>query len=193
MDVTTPNTTPNTTTTVTAAHLSAMPRDGMRRELVAGELRMMSPSGWRHGKVVGWLHTQLGSHVQQHKLGVVFGAETGFLLSRQPDTVRAPDIAFIAHENLPSVEPNEAYWPGAPDLAVEVRSPRDTSAAVAEKVEAWLAAGCRLVWVVDPQQLTVTIHRSTDDVQIQAVDEKIVGGDIVAGFSCAIADIFAAT
>lgn len=189
MDATTPDT---TTTSVTAAQLSAMPHGGMRRELVAGELRMMSPSGWKHGKIVGWLHTQLGSHVQQHKLGIVFGAETGFLLSRQPDTVRAPDIAFIARKNLPSVEPTEDYWPGAPDLAVEVRSPRDTSSAVAEKVEAWLAAGCRLVWVVDPQKLTVTIHSSSGDAQVQVVDEKLDGGDVMAGFSCAVADIFEA-
>ena len=189
MDTTTPDT---STTPMTAAQLFAMPRDGMRRELVAGELRMMSPSGWKHGKVVGWLHTQLGVHVQQHDLGVIFGAETGFLLSRQPDTVRAPDIAFIARANLPDVEPAEAYWPGAPDLAVEVRSPRDTAAAVAEKVAAWLAAGCRQVWVVDAEQLTVAIHDATGDVQIRTADETLDGGEVVAGFSCGVADIFGA-
>lgn len=88
--------TSDTTTPVTAVWLSEMPRDGMRRELVAGELRMMPASGWKHGKVVGWLHTHLGFQVQRPKLGIVFGAETGFLLSL------APDIAFIARENLPS-------------------------------------------------------------------------------------------
>jgi Uma2 family endonuclease len=148
----------STTTRVTAAELLELPTGlGKRHELVAGELRMMSPSGWEHGEVVGNLQTLLGSFIRQHRLGRVFGAETGFLLKRNPDTVRAPDFAFIAKEHLPAQKPKEAFWPGAPDLAVEVLSPGDRTGDVDEKIEEWLAAGCAAVWVVDPKLQTVTI------------------------------------
>jgi Uma2 family endonuclease len=182
----------STITTATAQQLFEMPDDGKRYELIAGELRMMSPSGWKHGEIVGKLHTILGSHVVKNRLGTVFGAETGFLIARDPDTVRAPDIAFIANENLPLEAPSEAYWPGAPDLAVEVLSPNDRTGEVDEKIHAWLSAGARLVWVVDPQLRTVTSYRSTTDVTTHTAAEQLDGGEIVRGFRCAVAEIFGA-
>jgi len=115
----------STSTLVTAEELYRRSGDGCRYELIAGDLQMMSPSGWRHGEIVGNLHTLLGSHIRELNLGSIFGAETGFVISRDPDTVRAPDIAFIAKANLPTTKPTEAYWPGGPDLAVEVLSPSD--------------------------------------------------------------------
>src|SRR3954467_9017156 len=155
-----------TTTIVTADELLALPTGmGKRYELVAGELRVMSPAGWVHGEIVANIAELVGAIIRQQKLGRRFGAETGFLLRRDPDTVRAPDFAFIGNEHLPKVSPSEAYWPGAPDLAVEVLSPSDTSGEVAEKVEEWLAAGCAAVWVVDPKLKTVTIYRSTIRVE----------------------------
>lgn len=103
----------STTTLVTANELLALPTGmGQRYELVAGELRVMSPSGWRHGGVAATIAAILGSHIRQNNLGRAFGAETGFLLKRSPDTVRAPDFAFIAKEHLPTQEPAEAFWPG---------------------------------------------------------------------------------
>ncbi|MCE9529651.1 MAG: Uma2 family endonuclease, partial [Planctomycetes bacterium] len=112
------------TTPTTAQDLLQLPSD-TRCELVAGELRMMSPAGWRYGEIVTRIGGLLWDHIRRHGLGKQFGAETGFVLSRDPDTVRGPDVAFIANENLPSHEPKEAFWPGAPDLAVEVLSPSD--------------------------------------------------------------------
>jgi Uma2 family endonuclease len=120
----------------------------------------------------------------------MFGAETGFLITRDPDTVGAPDIAFIQEENLPDVDPTEAYWPYAPDLAVEVVSPRDTTGDVDDKIRAWLDAGTRLVWVVDPRLQTVTSYRSGADVTLNAAGQPLDGGDVVVGFSCAIDEIF---
>jgi Uma2 family endonuclease len=181
----------STTTRVTAAELLELPTGlGKRHELVAGELRMMSPSGWPHGKVVGKLHTRLGVFIEQHDLGIVFGAETGFRLSSNPDTVRAPDIAFISKQRIPAEGPKEAFWPGAPDLAVEVLSPGDRTGDVDEKIEEWLAAGCAAVWVVDPKLRTVTIYQSRTNVQVKVAGEMLPGDPVVPGFSCAVNELF---
>jgi Uma2 family endonuclease len=181
----------NTTTFSTAADLLALPTGlGKRYELVTGEIREMSPSGWRHGQVVSTLHTLLDSYIRAHQLGRSFGAETGFLIERNPDTVRAPDFAFIARENLPLEMPTEAFWPGAPDLAVEVLSPSDKMGEVDEKIEAWLTAGCAAVWVIDSKLQTVTVYRSRTDVEIKTVGETLDGGQIVPGFSCPVVELF---
>lgn len=181
----------STTTLVTADELLAMPTGiGNRYELVAGELRVMSPSGWRHGNVVSKLHVQLASFIHRHQLGMTFGAETGFRLAINPDTVRAPDIAFVAKQNVPEELPERGYWPGAPDLAVEVLSPGDRTGDVDEKIDAWLAAGCRAVWIVDPELETVTIYLSRTEVQVKTVGEVLEGGPVVPGFSCPVDELF---
>jgi Uma2 family endonuclease len=181
----------STATHMTADQLLAIPAGmGKRYELVAGELRMMSPAGWRHGQVVSDLTSLLGSYIRQQGLGRTFGAETGFRLQRDPDTVRAPDFAFIAKKHLPATEPAEAYWPGAPDLAVEVLSPGDTTGEVADKVQEWLSCGCAAVWVVDPKLRTVTVYHSMTDVRIVSVEETLVGEPVVQGFTCRVAELF---
>jgi Uma2 family endonuclease len=180
----------STTTLTTAEQLLKRSNDGHRYELVAGELKMMSPSGWRHGEIVGNLHGLLWQQVRAKRIGVVFGAETGFLIGRNPDTVRAPDIAFIAKQHVPAKKPEEAYWPGAPDLAVEVLSPSDKTGDVDEKIAAWLAAGAAAVWVVDPKLKTVTVYQSTTNIQVKTSGEMLQDDSVVPGFSCAVDDIF---
>ena len=180
-----------TTTQMTAEELLRMPDDGrFRYELIAGELRKMSPAGWRHGGVAGDLHTLLGQYVHQHDLGWVLGADPGFILARDPDTVRAPDIAFIRRERLPATPPEDAFWPGAPDLAVEVVSPGDTVREVDEKVQGWLAAGAAMVWVVNPKWRSVTIYRSATDIRVLTEKDELDGQDVVPGFRCRMGDIF---
>ena len=181
----------STATSFSAEQLWSLPHEGKRYELVAGELRMMSPSGWKHGEIVGKFHVMLGRHIEDYRLGRLFGAETGFLIARNPDTVRAPDIAFIRQEHLPESDPAEAFWPGPPDLAVEVLSPNDRRADLDEKIRDWLAAGVQLVWIVDPSQRTVTTYRSPEDVTVQTADDELAGGKIVPGFRCSITEIFA--
>jgi Uma2 family endonuclease len=181
----------STTSLTTAADLLAIPSGmGKRYELVAGELRVMSPSGWRHGEVVDNVAFWLGSYIRQNSLGRGFGAETGFLLTRDPDTVRAPDFAFVAKEHIPKSKPKDAYWPGAPDLAVEVLSPGDTTGEIDEKIKEWLVAGCAAVWIVDPKLQTVTIYQSPTNVTVKAAGETLQGDPVVPGFSCQVDELF---
>ena len=179
-----------TTTSVTATELFRMADDSTRYELVSGELRMMSPAGWRHGELVFRLSVLLGDHVRRHQLGRCFGAETGFLLSRAPDTVLAPDIAFIHRDRLPTVEPQEAYWPGPPDLIVEVRSPRDNEASSTAKATSWLKAGGLLVWDVDPALRQVRVFLPETSPITYETDALLEGSELLPGFCCPVRDIF---
>jgi len=180
----------STTTPFTADQLLRMPDDGYRYELVAGELRKMTPAGWKHGDVGGRLHSLLGRHVVEQELGKIFSAETGFLLARDPDTVRAPDIAFIHRDRLPATQPEEGFWPGAPDLAVEVVSPGDTLGEIDEKVKAWLDAGAMMVWVVNPKWQNVTIYRSATEIKTLTKNDELDGQEVVPGFRCPVCAVF---
>ena len=181
----------STTTLVTAEQLLYMPNDGFRYELIAGEVRKMSPAGWKHGLIAGELHISLGSYVRKNKLGAVFEGDTGFLLSSDPDTVRAPDVAFICRERLAAEKPTEAFWPGPPDLAVEVISPGDAVHEVHDKVKGWLDAGARMVWVIDPKWRSVTVYRSAARVTILTENDELSGEDVVDGFHCVVGELFA--
>jgi len=177
-------------TLVTAEELLAMPDDGFRYELIAGEIRQMSPAGIEHGLVAGRLDRLLGQHVFQNKLGETLIAEPSFRLSRDPDTVRVPDIAFIRRDRLRRRDRREAFWPGAPDLAVEVVSPNDAPSEVDEKVMAWLDAGAGMVWVVNPASRSITVHRSSTDITTLTEKDELDGQDVVPGFRCRVSEIF---
>jgi len=175
---------------VTAEQLFRMPDDGFRYELVRGELRKMTPAGFRHGAIIIRLSTPLAAFVDEHHLGVVAGAETGFKILSDPDTVRAPDVAFVRQDRIPREGPPETFWPGAPDLAVEVISPSDTVYEVEEKVAEWLSAGTRMVWVVHPKRRVVEVHRPSAKTVALAEQDALDGGDIVPGFRLQVAEIF---
>lgn len=176
---------------VTAEELLRKPDDGFRYELVRGELRKMIPAGSEHGYVAVRIASRLERHVDANALGRVYAAETGFKVSLDPDTVRAPDAAFVRRERVEEAGRVEGYWPGAPDLAVEVVSPNDRHTEVTEKALAWLEAGCRMVLVVEPSGRTVTVHRSLENVRILTGDATLDGADIVPGWRLSIAELFA--
>jgi len=176
---------------MTADELLALPRDEFRYELVNGELKKMSPAGHYHGRVTIRLTLPIAQHVREHKLGEVHAAETGFKLGSNPDTVRAPDIAFIRQQRVAEIGETKGFWPGAPDLAVEVLSPDDTVAEVEEKVSEWLTAGTRQVWVVSAKLRTVTVYRSPIDILVLTEKDLLDGGDLFPDFQIAVKEIFA--
>ena len=180
-----------TTKLVTADELLMMPDDGFRYELVKGELKRMSLTGDEHGRITMQLAAPLYQHVKLNNLGRVYAAETGFQLESDPDTVRAPDIAFVSMERILSTGKVEGYRRGAPDLAVEVLSPGNTKREMAEKTAEYFAAGARLVWVVNPKSKTVAAYRSLTHIVTLAEKDTLDGGEVVPGFQIAVADIFA--
>lgn len=177
--------------TMTAQQLAGLRQDGNRYELVGGELRMMSPAGGRHGRVAMNLGALLRSHVVERDLGVVYAAETGFLLSRNPDTVRAGDVAFVSHARLEGIEDDTGYLPLAPDLVGEVVSPSDSPGEVDQKAHAWIAAGTRLVLVVNSQARMVRVHKAAAPVVELGEDDALDPGDVVPGWHPRVGDFFA--
>jgi Uma2 family endonuclease len=184
------STSPPPATAVTAEELLRLPDDDRRLELVEGELREMPPAGAEHGSVAFHIAALLQRHIEAHQAGRGFAAETGFLLARNPDTVRAPDAAFVTRERAERVGRVLGYWPGPPDLAVEVVSPGDAYSELHDKALAWLAAGTHVVLVVDPATRRVTVYRSPVDVKVRAGDEAVDCSDVLAGFALPASELF---
>ncbi len=159
-----------------------------RTELVRGVLVVREPAGSRHGLVTMNLGAELAVYAKQTGAGGVYAAETGFKLASNPDTVRAPDIAFVTRERLPPPA-TTGYPPLAPDLAVEVLSPGDRPGEVLAKVADWLSAGTRLVWVVDPERRVARVYRHDGGEIIVPADGELDGDDVLPGFSCSLASI----
>ena len=171
----------------TASDLERLPDDGFRYELVCGEVRKMTPASNVHGKIAALVTASLVQHVLVNRLGSVYAAETGFRLASDPDTVRAPDAAFVSQARLDAVGSVAGYWPGAPDLAVEVVSPGDRSGEVA----AWLAAGTQMVVVVEPPQRTVVVYRADGVTRTLREGDVLEGGEVVPGWKVPVAALFA--
>ena len=179
-----------TTTPITTADQLLQAADLGPCELIRGELVMMTPAGCEHSQIAVAVAAALLSFVSPRKLGIVVGADGGFVIARDPDTVRAPDAAFIAAARVPAQTP-QGYFEGAPDLAVEVLSPNDRVGEVNTKVDDWLAAGCRSVWVVDPKTRSVWVHRGRSQITACHVGENIEEPDLLPGFILAVGGIFA--
>jgi Uma2 family endonuclease len=175
---------------MTAEELLELPGDDYKYELVEGELIRMAPTGGEHGVLTMTLGFLLYEYVRAQDLGIVCGAETGFTLRRTPDTVRAPDVAFIAKERIPTAGVPKTYWPFAPDLAVEVISPSDRFDEVQTKVAEYLTAGTRLVWVVNPSTRTVFVYHSAREVQLVGPEDELSGEDVIPGFRCPVKRVF---
>ncbi|MDQ6670841.1 MAG: Uma2 family endonuclease [Chloroflexota bacterium] len=180
-------------THVTADELAALEGDGYRYDLLRGELIRVSPAGFEHGRIAARIAARLVVFLESHpELGVAVGAETGFRLARNPDTVLGPDAAVVGHDRLPPSANRSGYLELAPDLAVEIVSPSDRWTTVTDKVDAYLAAGVRLVWVVEPSRRTVRIYASDHaERRLRADSDAVLEGDsVVPGFSLSLADLF---
>ena len=178
------------TTTMTADELLKMPHNNMRYELIKGELFEMSPAGSTHGKIAARIGAHLLLFVEENNLGVVYAAETGFVIDTHPDTVRAPDASFVTQMRIDTLGNTEGFFPGAPDLAVEVISPNDTYTQVADKALEWLRAGTQMVIVIDPNKKTATIYKDLDDIVILTELQTIDGGSLLPGWSLSLQDLF---
>jgi Uma2 family endonuclease len=179
-----------------AEDLWNLPDDGMRHELVAGQLRTMTPAGAEHGRVSAAAAVLLGVHARTNGVGVTFGAETGFVLASDPDTVRAPDAAFVGQARADAVGRIVKFWPEPPDFAVEVVSPGDISSEVESKAIAWVAAGVIAILVLDPARRTATVYRANGDIRVFTASSPEGEGeldlsDAVPGWRVAVADFFA--
>jgi Uma2 family endonuclease len=168
----------------------ALPDDGLRYELQTGTLVSEPLPGMRHGIVAATIVELLRSYVRSRRLGVVMAGDAGYVLARCPDTLRGPDVSFLARERLDTAADLPRAFPGAPDLAVEVLFPSNRPADIHAKVADYLAAGTRLVWVVDPESQSVAVYRSLLAPRLIAGADMLEGEDVVPGFRVAVAELF---
>jgi len=150
----------------------------------------MPRAGAEHGKVALKIGAMLEQHVEKTRSGEAFAAETGFLLRGDPDTVRAPDAAVVTEQHAREAGHVTGYWPGPPDLAVEVVSPSDTFSEVHGKALDWLAAGTQLVLVLDPSARQVTMYRSADDMHVRGGEDAVDCAPVLPGFAPAARELF---
>lgn len=179
-----------TTKLMTAEDLFRTGEETDRLELIRGELQRMPPAGGEHGEIGVELTGHLWHYVREHHLGKTYSADTGFILERDPDTVLAPDVAFIRTERLPSKADRVGFLPVPPDLAVEVISPSERRGAIATKAELYLGTGVRLLWLVRPRTRTIEVHRADGSHQVLHMDDALDGEDVVPGFHLPVAELF---
>lgn len=184
-----------TTRLITADELLTIPTyvngSDRRYELIRGELKVMSLTKPLHGIICARLAAALINFVDANDLGMAFGAETGFIVERDPDTVLGADAAFVSHERLAAVEDFEKYFPFAPDLAVEVLSPSNTVREINEKIALYFAAGSRADWVFNPKKVTAAVYTSPSESRTLGENDTLDGGDVLPGFSLDLSKLFA--
>jgi Uma2 family endonuclease len=167
---------------------------GRRTELVEGRLMVREPAGLDHGRLAARLAAMLVAHttpVDQPPLGVVLVGDPGFWIGTSPDTVRAPDVAFVTRERWPSTDTHR-FGAFAPDMAIEIRSPSDRGGAVLFKVGQWLNAGVSVVWVVDPQRRTAQHFDADGTITILGEHDTLNGAPVLPGLLIPLPTLWAA-
>jgi len=175
---------------LTAEEFWLLPDTEMRRTLVRGEVIEEMPVGGTHGRVAGLFFRYLDRWAEEHDAGWV-GVETGFILFRNPDVVRGPDVFYVRSERLPDPAVRERFWELAPDVAVEVVSPSETATEIRDKVADYLAAGTPLVLVAYPARREIVAHTPDDLARTYHADDILTAPDVLPGFACPVADFFA--
>jgi Uma2 family endonuclease len=174
---------------LTAEDLERVNIPGKWTELIRGRLVVREPPGTYHGRISANLLFLMAGHVRANELGAVFSQDTGFKIAADPDTVRAPDVAFLRSEQTAQIR-RRGYTFVAPDLAAEVLSPDDRPGEVLSKVGDWLDAGVKIVWVIDPDRMQARVYRANGTLTIVASDGALDGEDVLPGFSCLLSDVF---
>jgi len=173
---------------LTIEQFERLPDEGWRLELVRGQVVREPPAGFEHGEIAIHIGAVLLAFVKENGLGRVVGTQSGFVLFDEPPTVRAPDVAFVREDRFNF--DRTRFAPMAADLAVEVLSPSNTMSEIHDKVLDYIAAGSRLVWVVDPHTRTITVYRSREAIQLITAEGEIDGGDVLPGFRCKVSELF---
>ena len=173
----------------TADDLLRMPDNGNRYELVRGELVRVSPSSVRSNWIAIQIAGELSAFVRRGKFGAVGGSEGGFRLASDPDTVRVPDVWFIRAERIPPEGLPDAFWPGAPDLVVEVLSPSDRSGQIVERLNDYFRAGTRLAWLIDPRTRAAVVFHADHMPAFVTEDGVLDGEDVLPGFTLRLRDV----
>ena len=176
---------------LTAEEFARLPNpiDGSKQELVRGEVVTVPPPNFVHGTVQSNVSFALTAFARQTKGGRVT-VESGVVTDTGPDTVRGPDVAYWSFERLPADQVPVVYANVAPDLCVEVKSPSNTPARTTKKVGEYFGCGARMVWVVDPEERTVTVYRKAGDGRVLWEDATITGEDVLPGFTCPLTEFF---
>ena len=179
---------------MTAEELMRLPTgEGLRYELIDGELISMPASGFPHGRATARLTAALGQFIVDHELGEIFAAESGFKLTSNPDTVLAPDFAFITKQRHEELGEPPGFLPGSPALVVEVLSPDDRPSEVKAKTSLWFTGGAQQVWIVDPKKRIVTIYRSPSDSITFSGSDELEADDMFPGCRLSLDRIFGPT
>jgi Uma2 family endonuclease len=163
------------------------PVDGSQQELVRGEIITVPPPGGMHGVSCNKTGRRLGNFVEEQDRGTVTSNDTGFITERGPDSVRGPDIAYWSKERLPVVP--LGYIEIAPDLAIEVLSPSNTVKQILAKLREYFARGVRLVWVIAPEDRTLTIYRTPEEGRLLHESATVTGEEVLPEFSCRVSDL----
>lgn len=166
-----------------------MPDDGDRTELVRGRLVREPQPGYQHGDIQLRLGAILIRHIDGRGLDLACVGPIGFVLERDPPTVRGPDLAVLRTSRVP-VSDFPGFVAGAPDLAVEIRSPSNAAADIKDKVRDYLAAGARFVWVLDPATRTVAVHEPDSPARSLGIGESLDGGDLLPGLRIDLSALF---
>lgn len=162
-----------------------------RSELIDGVLVEMGPEAFESGEIALEIGARIREYIRPLKLGRVVGGDVGFVLQRNPDRVRAPDIGFVSVQRLPIGERLDHFFEGAPDLVVEVVSPSDKANDVQAKALEWLGAGASLVWVVFPETRTVMVYAPNQGVKLIDENDRLSAAPVLPGFSIIVRDLFA--
>ena len=171
----------------TAEELDRLP-EGWRYEIDEGELVIMAPAGWLHGKMTCRVALILGRFVDERRLGHVLAGEAGFFVRRNPDVLRAPDVAFYSADRAARIADVMGFPTIPPDLAVEVQDPSEPD--LTRKVQQYLEAGVRAVWVVDPRARTVSRHAPGEPPRTWSSPEAVIEEPVLPGFSCRLGELF---